>query len=83
MVPFPGTELWDNAPKYEIELTKDWEKYVKLSFMGNPQRLSATFNTKYLRAEDLTRAYHAIFERKRPQACPTEDRAAVRPETRN
>ncbi len=65
MVPFPGTELWDNAPRYEIEINKDWEKYNKLSFMGNPERLSATFNSKYLRAEELTRIYHTIFHRKR------------------
>jgi anaerobic magnesium-protoporphyrin IX monomethyl ester cyclase len=65
MVPFPGTELWDNAPKYEIEIKKDWERYNKLSFMGNPERLSATFDSKYLRAEELTRIYHAIFRRKR------------------
>jgi anaerobic magnesium-protoporphyrin IX monomethyl ester cyclase len=68
MVPFPGTELWDNAPKYEIEIKKDWERYVKLSFMGNPDRLSATFDSKYLRADDLTRIYHEIFKRKRPTA---------------
>jgi anaerobic magnesium-protoporphyrin IX monomethyl ester cyclase len=65
MVPFPGTELWENAPKYEIEIEKDWEKYCKLSFMGNPERLSATFSSKYLRADDLTRVYHEIFKRKR------------------
>jgi len=68
MVPFPGTELWNNAPTYEIEITKDWQKYVKLSFMGNPERLSATFSSKYLRAEDITRVYHQIFRRKRPTA---------------
>jgi radical SAM superfamily enzyme YgiQ (UPF0313 family) len=68
MVPFPGTELWDNAPTYEIEINKDWEKYVKLSFMGNPERLSATFDSKYLRASDLTRVYHAIFQRERRRA---------------
>lgn len=65
MVPFPGTELWDNAHTYEIEIKKDWEKYCKLSFMGNPERLSATFSSKYLRAEDLTQIYHSIFKRKR------------------
>jgi anaerobic magnesium-protoporphyrin IX monomethyl ester cyclase len=65
MVPFPGTELWDNAPTYEIEIKKDWDKFNKLSFMGNPERLSATFDSKYLRAEELTRIYHAIFQRKR------------------
>jgi radical SAM superfamily enzyme YgiQ (UPF0313 family) len=68
MVPFPGTELWENAPKYEIEIRKDWEKYVKLSFLGNPERLSATFDSKYLRAEELTRIYHAIFRRKQTGA---------------
>jgi anaerobic magnesium-protoporphyrin IX monomethyl ester cyclase len=65
MVPFPGTELADNAPRYEIQIKKDWEKYNKLSFMGTPERLSATFDSKYLRAEDLTQIYHAIFQRKR------------------
>jgi radical SAM superfamily enzyme YgiQ (UPF0313 family) len=65
MVPFPGTELADNAPKYEIKIKKDWKKYNKLSFMGNPERLSATFDSRHLRAEDLTEIYHAIFERKR------------------
>jgi anaerobic magnesium-protoporphyrin IX monomethyl ester cyclase len=64
MVPFPGTELWENARTYEIEINKDWEKYVKLSFMGNPERLSATFDSKYLRADELTRIYHAIFQRR-------------------
>lgn len=65
MVPFPGTELWDNAPTYEIEIKKDWEKYNKLSFMGNHERLSASFDSKYLRAEDLTQIYQSIFKRKR------------------
>ena len=65
MVPFPGTELAANAQKYEIQITKDWEKFNKLSFMGNPERLSATFDSKYLRAQDLTQIYHAIFRRKR------------------
>jgi anaerobic magnesium-protoporphyrin IX monomethyl ester cyclase len=65
MVPFPGTELGDNAPKYEIKIKKDWEKYNKLSFMGNPERLSATFDSRHLRAEELTEIYHAIFQRKR------------------
>jgi anaerobic magnesium-protoporphyrin IX monomethyl ester cyclase len=65
MVPFPGTELGDNAPKYEIQIKKDWEKYNKLSFMGNPERLSATFDSRHLRAEELTEIYHAIFKRKR------------------
>lgn len=68
MVPFPGTELWDNAPKYEIEIKGDWDKFNKLSFMGNPERLSATFDSKYLRAQDLTQIYHAIFHRKRRRA---------------
>jgi len=68
MVPFPGTELWKNALTYEIEIKKDWENYVKLSFMGNPERLSATFNSKYLSAEDLTTVYRQIFQRKRPTA---------------
>ena len=27
MVPFPGTEPWDNAPTYEIEIKKDWDKF--------------------------------------------------------
>jgi len=65
MVPFPGTELADNAPRYEIQIKKDWKKYNKLSYMGNPERLSATFDSRHLRAEQLTEIYHAIFERKR------------------
>src|SRR5262249_1372700 len=65
MVPFPGTELWDNAPKYEIEITKDWARFCKLSFMGNPERLSATFDSKHLRAGELTQIYHEIFAQKR------------------
>ena len=65
MVPFPGTELAENAPKYEIQIKKDWKKYNKLSFMGNPERLSASFDSKYLNADELTQIYHAIFEKKR------------------
>ncbi len=65
MVPFPGTELAENAPKYEIQIKKDWKKYNKLSFMGNPERLSASFDSKYLSADELTQIYHAIFEKKR------------------
>lgn len=65
MVPFPGTELAQNALKYEIQITQDWEKFNKLSFMGNPERVEAAFDSKYLRAEHLTEIYHAIFQRKR------------------
>ena len=65
MVPFPGTELWDNAATYEIEIAKDWEKYCKLSFTQHPERLSATFDSKHLSADELTRIYHAIYKRKR------------------
>jgi anaerobic magnesium-protoporphyrin IX monomethyl ester cyclase len=65
MVPFPGTELWDKAATYEIEITRDWEKYCKLSFTEHPERLSATFDSKYLSADELTRIYHQIYRRKR------------------
>jgi anaerobic magnesium-protoporphyrin IX monomethyl ester cyclase len=65
MVPFPGTELAENAPKYEIQIKKDWRKYNKLSFMGNPERLSASFDSKRLSAAELTQIYHALFEKKR------------------
>jgi anaerobic magnesium-protoporphyrin IX monomethyl ester cyclase len=68
MVPFPGTELWDNAATYEIEVTRDWEKYCKLSFTEHPERLSATFDSKYLSADELTRIYHDIYRRKREGA---------------
>jgi anaerobic magnesium-protoporphyrin IX monomethyl ester cyclase len=65
MVPFPGTQLWDNASSYEIEIDKDWERYCKLSFTEHPERLSATFNSKYLTAKELTEIYHGIYRRKR------------------
>jgi anaerobic magnesium-protoporphyrin IX monomethyl ester cyclase len=65
MVPFPGTELWENPRKYEIEIRKDWRQYAKLSFAGHPELLSATFDSKYLRAEELTLIYHEIFARRR------------------
>jgi hypothetical protein len=55
----PGTELWDNAHRYEIEIQKDWEKYCKLCFMGDPERLSATFDSKLSmsrRYEDVSRS---------------------------
>jgi len=71
MVPFPGTELWDNATTYEIEITKDWEKYCKLSFTEHPERLSATFDSKHLTADELTRIYHAIYRRKRQSSSLT------------
>lgn len=70
MVPFPGTELWDNAGAYEIEIDKDWEKYCKLSFTERPDRLQATFDSKYLSAEELTQIYHEIYRRKRPRPAP-------------
>jgi anaerobic magnesium-protoporphyrin IX monomethyl ester cyclase len=65
MVPFPGTELWDNAKTYGIEIKKDWEKYCKLSFTEKPESLSATFDSKYLKADELTSIYHEIYRRKR------------------
>jgi anaerobic magnesium-protoporphyrin IX monomethyl ester cyclase len=65
MVPFPGTELFDNAATYEIEIARDWEKYCKLSFTEHPERMSATFDSKYLSADELTRIYHEIYRRKR------------------
>ena len=70
MVPFPGTELWDNAGAYEIEIDKDWEKYCKLSFTERPDRLQATFDSKYLSAEELTQIYHEIYRRKRRRQAP-------------
>jgi anaerobic magnesium-protoporphyrin IX monomethyl ester cyclase len=71
MVAFPGTELWNNAAAYEIEINKDWERYCKLSFTERPDRLSATFNSKYLSADELTRIYHGIYERKRRGGRPS------------
>ncbi len=68
MVPFPGTQLWDNASSYEIEINKDWERYCKLSFTEHPERLSATFDSKYLSARELTEIYHGIYRRKREAA---------------
>lgn len=64
MVPFPGTELWDNAEAYEIEIDRDWEKYCKLSFTERPDRLRATFDSRYLSARELTEIYHDIYRRK-------------------
>ena len=57
----------DNAATYEIEITRDWEKYCKLSFTEHPERMSATFDSKYLSADELTRIYHDIYRRKRDQ----------------
>jgi len=48
MVPFPGTELADNAPKYEIQIKKkDWEKYNKLSLMGTYSNGNATAGERF------------------------------------
>jgi radical SAM superfamily enzyme YgiQ (UPF0313 family) len=65
MVPFPGTDLWNNARMYEIEISKAWEKYCKLSFTEHPERMSATFDSKYLTADELTHIYRNIYRRKR------------------
>ena len=65
MVPFPGTDLWNNARTYEIEISKAWEQYCKLSFMEHPERLSATFDSKHLSADELTEIYRGIYRRKR------------------
>jgi anaerobic magnesium-protoporphyrin IX monomethyl ester cyclase len=65
MVPFPGTELANNAAMYEIEVSKAWEKYCKLSFTEHPERMSATFDSKYLTADELTHIYRSIYRRKR------------------
>ncbi|TMQ04290.1 MAG: radical SAM protein [Deltaproteobacteria bacterium] len=65
MVPFPGTELWDRASSYEIEITQDWEKYCKLSFTERPDRLAATFSSRHLTSDELTQIYHDIYKRKR------------------
>ena len=70
MVPFPGTELWDSAATYEIEITKDWENYCKLSFTEHPECMSATFDSKYLTADELTRIYHDIYRGKRNRSRP-------------
>jgi radical SAM superfamily enzyme YgiQ (UPF0313 family) len=65
MVPFPGTDLWNNAHTYEIEVSKAWEEYRKLSFTEHPEYLSATFNSKHLTADELTQIYRGIYRRKR------------------
>jgi hypothetical protein len=65
MVPFPGTDLWNNARTYEIEVSKAWEEYRKLSFTEHPEYLSATFNSKHLTADELTQIYRGIYRRKR------------------
>jgi radical SAM superfamily enzyme YgiQ (UPF0313 family) len=68
MVPFPGTELWDNAEIYEIEIDQDWERYCKLSFTARPERLSATFSSKHFSAQELTTIYHEIYRRRKETA---------------
>ncbi|MCX5679682.1 MAG: radical SAM protein [Candidatus Omnitrophica bacterium] len=63
MTPFPGTELWNNAEGYGLNITKNWEKFCKMSFKGDCDRLSANFDTKYLSREELTRLYHKTQQR--------------------
>lgn len=60
LVPFPGTELWDNAKEYGLTITRDWEKFCKYSFMGNPARMAATFSTRNFSREELTTLYHGL-----------------------
>jgi radical SAM superfamily enzyme YgiQ (UPF0313 family) len=67
MMPFPGTDLWDNAASYEIDIEQNWERYCKLSFTERPDRVRATLSTKYLSASELTQIYHDIWRRKAPR----------------
>jgi len=63
MCPFPGTELWEDADKYGIKITKNWETFCKTSFKGNCDRLSANFSTVHLSREELTKLYHKARRR--------------------
>ncbi|MBF0122801.1 MAG: B12-binding domain-containing radical SAM protein [Candidatus Omnitrophica bacterium] len=63
LVPFPGTELWNNADKYGLRISKDWEKYCKYSFMGNSHLVEATYGTREFSREELTRLYHELDNR--------------------
>lgn len=60
LIPLPGTELWNNAEKYGLKITKNWEDFYKKSFWNNPCRLVANFDTKYLSHEELTELYHLL-----------------------
>ncbi|MCM8781587.1 MAG: hypothetical protein NC828_00810, partial [Candidatus Omnitrophica bacterium] len=60
LIPLPGTELWNNAAKYGLKITKNWDKFCKYSSWGNPYGLTATFDTKYLSREKLTDIYHFL-----------------------
>jgi hypothetical protein len=63
--PFPGTDLWNNARTCEIEISKAWEQFCKLSFTEDPERLSTTFDLKHLTADELTSLYRGIYRMKR------------------
>ena len=76
-VDFGGGRGWENQFKSSVKVGGSgcwftfgrahwWMNipYVKLSFMGNPERLSATFDSKYLRTEDLKPSISAMCNRR-------------------
>ncbi|MBU0761667.1 MAG: B12-binding domain-containing radical SAM protein [Candidatus Altiarchaeota archaeon] len=60
LVPFPGTELWNNPEKYGIKIGTDWKHFCKTSFFGNPLGVEAVYSTNNLSSGELTEIYHQL-----------------------
>ncbi len=60
MTPFPGTTLWSHAEEWGLRITKDWERFCKLSFQGAGAKLQANFDTRHLSREELTSLYRSV-----------------------
>lgn len=63
MVPFPGTDFWNNAEDWGVTISKDWDNFSKTSFKDNNYSLKANFSTKYFSQEELTKQYRKTLNR--------------------